>query len=102
MATAKRPTKKPKAPPDPAATAYYVAFRDRLVAAREAAGLSAASLAELLDIPASNMKQIEGKRLTRFPLHKLERLSLALRLPIEFLVTGKISRRNRADTREAA
>jgi len=102
MATTKKPAKKPKAPPDPAVTAYYEQFRDRLIAAREAAGLSQVALADLLGIPIGSYKQMEGKRLTRFPLHKLEKLSNALRESYEFLVTGKRSRLASPEARRAA
>lgn len=85
--------KKPKAPEDPAVTAWYVNFRARLIALRVKSGRSQAVLADLLDIPLNNYKQIEGKRLTRFPLHKIERLANALQQPLEVIITGKISRR---------
>jgi len=102
MPSAQQPSKKPKAPPTEAELAYYVAFRDRLVAARKAADLNQEDLADLLDMPLAVLKQIEGKRLTRFPLHKLERLARALRQPFEFIITGKNPRRSAQDTKRAA
>jgi hypothetical protein len=86
-------SKKPKAPEDPAVTAWYINFRDRLIAFRVEAELSQGAMANLLDIPLTSYKQMEGKRLTRFPLHRLERLSNALRQPLEVIITGKLSRR---------
>lgn len=88
---AKKP--KPKTPPSPAERAWYEAFRVRLIFLREKAGYSQVALADLLDIPLSNYKQIEGQRATRFPLHKLEKLARALRVPLEVVITGKLSRR---------
>lgn len=102
MATIKKPAKKPKAPPDAAVTAYYEQFRDRLIAARKAAKLSQAALADLLDIPIGSYKQMEGKRLTRFPLHKIEKLCNALRETHEFIITGKRSRIASPETKRAA
>jgi transcriptional regulator with XRE-family HTH domain len=84
---------KPKAPEDPAVTAWYENFRARLIALRIKSGRSQAALADLLDIPLNNYKQIEGKRATRFPLHKLERLQNALKVPFEVIITGKMPRR---------
>lgn len=86
--------KKPKTPEDPAVTAWYEEFRNRLVRLRTRKDyrLSQAALARLLDIPLDSYKQMEGGRLTRFPLHKLERLSDALRVSIEIIVTGKQAR----------
>lgn len=99
----KQPVKKPKAPADPAERAWYAAFRDRLATAREAAKMNQAELADLLGIPYSNYKQIESKRMTRFPLHKLAKLAKALHVSIEFLVTGKEARRpHEEDTKRAA
>lgn len=89
--------KKPKTPEHPAVTAWYLNFRARLVALREKAGLTQPALADLLDIPLNSYKQIEGSRLTRFPLHKLERLSNALRQPLEVIITGKVPRRAHDD-----
>ena len=97
------PTKKiakPKAPEDPAVRAYYERFRDRLKALREDAGFSQEQFAELLEIPLANYKQIEGKRMTRFPLHKLEKLSLAVRESYGFIITGKNSRKPADDERK--
>jgi transcriptional regulator with XRE-family HTH domain len=86
---------KPKAPADPAVTAWYENFRARLVALRERKRpkLTQEGLADLLDIPLDSYKQMEGKRATRFPLHKLERLSNALGQPLEVIITGKVPRR---------
>lgn len=97
MAVQKKPRKKPKTPEDPAARAYYEEFRDRLRVARDRAGLSQPELADLLDIPLSSYKQIEGKRLTRFPLHKLAKLAYALHASLEFIVTGRETRGRAAD-----
>ena len=74
-------------------TLWYESFRDRLVLLREKSGNTQESLAELLGIPHDSYKHIEGNRLTRFPLHKLERLSNALQVPLEVIITGKLSRR---------
>jgi transcriptional regulator with XRE-family HTH domain len=96
------PTKKiakPKAPEDPAVRAYYERFRDRLKALRKEAGLSQEDLADLLEIPLANYKQMESKRVTRFPLHKLEKLSRAVRESYEFIITGKNSRKSADDER---
>lgn len=102
MSAKKKPTKKPKAPEDPAVRAYYEEFRDRLQIYRDKAGLSQEKLADLLGIPLANYKQIEGKRLTRFPLHKLAKLVSALRVSYEFMLTGKETRRPAEETRRAA
>lgn len=90
----KSPASKPKAPEDPAVTAWYIGFRSRLVALRVKSGRSQAALADLLDIPLDSYKQMEGKRLTRFPLHKLERLANALQQPLEVIITGKVPRKS--------
>lgn len=83
---------KPKAPEDPSVRDYYERFRDRLIDMRKDAGLTQSGLSELLGIPLPSYKQMEGKRATHFPLHKLEKLALATRESIEFIVTGKNSR----------
>lgn len=101
MTAPRQPAKKPKAPASESELAYYVAFRDRLVAARKAADLTQEDLADLLDLPLAVLKQIEGKRLTRFPLHKLERLARALRQPLEYIIAGK-SPRGVTETKRAA
>lgn len=86
-------TSKPKAPEDPAVTAWYENFRLRLIALRVKSGRSQAALADLLDISLDRYKQIEGKRATTFPLHKLERLKNALNVSFEIIITGKPARR---------
>jgi hypothetical protein len=95
--------RKPKTPTDTAVTAWYLAFRDRLVDLRVRSRRSQAALAELLDIPLDSYKQMESPtRLTRFPLHKLERLSNALNVPLEVIITGRTARRARAEDSETS
>lgn len=102
MAKNAEPTKKPKTPLDPSVRAWYAAFRDRLKASREGAGMNQEELAELLDIPLPNYKQIEGSRLTRFPLHKLGKLAKALHVSVDYLVTGKEARRPQDEIKRVA
>lgn len=74
---------------DPAVSAFYEDFRVRMLEARIKADYTQEQLCELIDIPLANYKHMEGKRASKFPLHKLGRLASALRVTCDFLVTGR-------------
>lgn len=92
-----------KPPLDPAVRAFNEAFRARLRELRGKAGLSQEQLCELIGIPWANYKHMEGKRASRFPPHKLEKLSWALRKSCHYILTGREFREAAAeqDTRAA-
>lgn len=87
---------------DPAVSAFYEAFRKRLAQLRDKAGLSQAELCELIDMPLPNYKHIEGKRASKFPLHKIGRLSLALRESCDYILTGREPRSAEDHNKRAA
>lgn len=59
---------------------------------RKRAKLTQAALCGLIDVPLDSYKHMEGKRASRFPLHRLGKLAAALHTSADFLVTGKHSR----------
>lgn len=83
---------KKQLPPDPAVRAFNEAFRRRLKEMREEAGLTQEQLCELIGVPLANYKHMEGKRASKFPLHKFEKLALALRQSCDYILTGRNSR----------
>lgn len=87
---------------DPAVSAFYEAFRERLCRLREQEGLTQEQLCELIDIPVSSYKHMEGKRASKFPLHKISRLSLALRHSCDYILTGREPRSAESQDRRAA
>lgn len=78
---AKKPDKQ-----DPAASAYYSGFRDRLVLLREELDWSQAQMAKALGVPLANYKKYEIR--SKFPLHKIELLALVTHETVEYVVTG--------------
>lgn len=71
---------------------FYERFRKRLRALRKEEGITQAELAEAVGISLASYKHIEGKRASPFPLHKLPKLSVALRQSCDYILTGRAPR----------
>jgi transcriptional regulator with XRE-family HTH domain len=87
-----RTQKPPKPTPlktDPAVSEYYRLFAARLKELRDEANLTQDDLCELIDIPLASYKHMEGTRASKFPLHKIGRLSSALHRSCDYIVTGR-------------
>lgn len=67
--------------------AYDQQFIERTRFARERAGYSQTEIAKLLDIPQDRYKQYETR--SKLPYQFVERFTLACRISIEWLMTGK-------------
>lgn len=89
---ASRPAKVPIPPDELAARAFYEEFRDRLKRLREDAGYTQEDLCDLIGVPLASYKHIEGKRASKFPLHKIAKLAKALRVSCDQLLTGRAPR----------
>lgn len=85
----KKPSKASPLKDDPSVSVFYEGFRKRLREMREEAGYTQEELCELIDVPLASYKHFEGKRASKFPLHKLGRLSSALRRSCDYIVTGR-------------
>lgn len=85
-------TDAPVLPPPQTQKTFYDDFRKRLIEEREAAGYNQEQLADLLNAKYETYKKYETR--SKFPLYLIPRLALALRLPVEFLVTGKSTSNN--------
>lgn len=78
---------------------YYETFRARLKAWRENLGYSQERMARGLGMTKANYQKYEDR--SKFPLHKLEALSIVVHLSIEFIVTGKNTRTGHKGERNA-
>jgi DNA-binding XRE family transcriptional regulator len=79
-------------PPDESGSEFYERFRKRLRALRKEEGLTQAEVAQAVGISHASYKHIEGKRASPFPLHKLPKLSVALRQSCDYILTGRAPR----------
>lgn len=68
-------------------TAYYDAFRKRLVDLRKQLGWSQEDMAKALGIALPNYQKYEIR--SKFPLHHLEQLARVTHRDLDFIVTGR-------------
>ena len=74
---------------DPAVREFYEGFRVRMKQQRKKAKLTQEVLSEFVGVSWASYKHMEGKRASKFPLHRLGKLAAALHTTCDYLVTGK-------------
>jgi transcriptional regulator with XRE-family HTH domain len=72
---------------DPAATAYYDQFRQRLIHVRLELDWTQEVMAQALGIPLANYKKYEIR--SKFPLHLIPKLAIVTHRDVDFIVTGR-------------
>ena len=68
-------------------SAYYATFRQRLKEMRTQLGYSQDEMALALGLSKANYQKYEDR--SKFPLHKLEQLSLVTHQSLDYWVTGR-------------